>query len=408
MQPIDLCRKDFPILNRKIYGKPFIYFDNAATMQMPLPVLGCIRDHYLLHNGNVHRGIHLLSEESTKAMEDARSIVRRFLGAASSDEIVFTQGCTDSINLVAHGIASQIQSGDEIIVSALEHHSNFVPWQHLCFKKGAQLKIIPAVDGSLDLNTYYRLLNKRTKFVAVTHISNLTGAVLPIKEIISAAKAVGSLTLIDGAQSVRHGISQAILTGCDFCCFSGHKVMAPTGIGVLYGRKKVLEQLEPFRFGGGMVDRVEDFHTTYSPLPSRLEAGTPNYVGAIALGAALQYLEGLGLASVAERENLLLRSLEDRLSMAQDIQILGTPKYRAGALSFTVDGVHPFDLASLLDKQGVAVRSGSHCAQPGLRSLNLSTSVRVSLAFYNTIEEIDAFYSIVRKSIDFLRKWGKS
>lgn len=406
MQSIVSCREDFPILRRQIYGKPLIYLDNAATMQMPVPVLDCIREHYTYHNGNVHRGIHLLSEESTASLEKAREIVCRFLNADEAAQIVFTQGCTDSINLVAHGLAPQIQRGDEIIVSALEHHSNFVPWQQLCREKGAKLRIIPVSNGIPNMAAYYGLLNKRTRIVAVTHISNLTGTVFPIAEIIAAAKTAGAYTLIDGAQSVRHGIVQAIQSGCDFCCFSGHKVMAPTGIGVLYGRREALEQLAPSRLGGGMVDQVEDLSTSYGPLPSRLEAGTPNYVGAIALGAALQYLESLGLESVEAQEDLLLKTLETQLSASGNIHILGTPAHRAGALSFTVEGIHPYDLASLLDKEGIAVRSGSHCAQPGLRTFGISGALRVSPAFYNTVEEITRFCTALHRCIGLLQKWS--
>lgn len=406
MPSIDTCREDFPILRRQIYGKPLIYLDNAATVQMPTPVLDCIREHYTCHNGNVHRGIHLLSEESTTALEAAREIVRHFLKADDTAQIIFTSGCTDSINYVARGLAAQIHHGDEIIVSALEHHSNFVPWQQLCREKGAQLRILPVSNGIPDMTAYYRLLNRRTKVVAVTHISNLTGTVFPIAEIISAAKAVGAYTLIDGAQSVRHGIAQAIQAGCDFCCFSGHKVMAPTGIGVLYGRLSALEQLIPARFGGGMVDRVEDEYTSYGPLPSRLEAGTPNYVGAIALGAALQYLEALGLEAVEAQEDRLLKALEAQLADSSSIHILGAPARRAGALSLTVDSIHPYDLACLLDKEGIAVRSGSHCAQPGLRTFGISGALRVSPAFYNTIEEITRFCTALHHCIGLLQKWS--
>lgn len=406
MQSIVSCRKDFPILHRQIYGKPLIYLDNAATMQMPVPVLDCIREHYTYHNGNVHRGIHRLSEESTAALERAREIVCRFLTAEDAAQIVFTQGCTDSINLVVRGLAPQIQRGDEIIVSALEHHSNFVPWQQLCREKGAQLRIFPVSNGIPDLSVYYRMLNKRTKVVAMTHISNLTGTVFPIAEMIAAAKAAGACTLVDGAQSVRHGIAQAIQAGCDFCCFSGHKVMAPTGIGVLYGRREALERLTPSRYGGGMVDQVEDRSTSFGPLPSRLEAGTPNYAGAIALGTALQYLESLGLESVEKQEDLLVQTLETHLSVARNIHILGIPAHRAGALSFTVEGIHPYDLASLLDKEGIAVRSGSHCAQPGLRTFGISAALRVSPAFYNTVEEITRFCAVLQRCIGLLQKWS--
>lgn len=406
MRTLEACREHFAILNRQVYGKPLVYLDNAATMQMPLPVLNAIQEHYTLHNANVHRGIHLLSEESTSAMENARDIVARFLGARSSRQIIFTQGCTDSINLVARGLAPQIQSGDEIIVSALEHHSNFVPWQQLCAEKKVQFRVIPTPNGSLDLDAYYSLLNQRTKLVAITHISNLTGSVFPVSEVISAAKAVGAYTLVDGAQSVRHGIDKAVEAGCDFCVFSGHKVMAPTGIGVLYGRVEAIEQLVPARYGGGMVDQVDAERTTFGELPARLEAGTPNYSGAIALGAALQYLESLGLDSVQKWEDTLIHLLETKLASMEDVHILGAPTYRAGALSFIVDGVHPYDLASLLDKEGIAVRSGSHCAQPGLDTFGVSGAVRVSPAFYNTVEEIEYFCAALRRCIDFFKNGG--
>lgn len=407
MQSLESCRNDFPILQRKIYNRPLVYFDNAATMQMPIHVMESIRDHYVNHNANVHRGIHLLSEESTSALENARNIVAEFLGASSAEEIVFTQGCTDSINLVAHGLMSQIQSGDEIIVSALEHHSNFVPWQQLCLEKNAKFHVVPAPDGCLDMDTYYALLSKRTKVVAVTHISNLTGSVLPIAEIISAAKQVGAYTVVDGAQSVRHGLPEALRAGCDFCCFSGHKVMAPTGIGVLYGRRDALECLTPCRFGGGMVDLVEQERTTYGPLPFRLEAGTPNYMGAIALGAALQYLKGIGIAAVQKQEQEILDRIEQQLLTFEGLHILGHPARRLGAISFAVEGVHPYDLASFLDKEGIAVRSGSHCAQPGLRTFGISSALRVSPAFYNTADEVETFCGALARSIELLRKWRR-
>lgn len=400
-------RNDFPILSQHIHGKQLVYLDNAATTQVPQQVIDCIAAHYALEHANVHRGIHNLSERSTQKLELAREAVRRFINADASDEIIFTRGTTDSINLVAMGLEETILPGDEIIVSQLEHHSNFIPWQQLCIRRGAILRVIPTPDGQPDLEAYYRLLNEKTRIVAVTQVSNLTGTVMPLKEIISAAHSCGALVLVDGAQSARHGCDVQRLD-CDFFCFSGHKMFAPTGIGVLYGKKSCLDRIAPVYFGGGMVDCVTQENTSFALLPYRLEAGTPNFVGAIALGRAVEYLEALGYDNIANWEDELLAYAERQIEGIEGLSVLGHPLKRSGVLSFSVKGVHPYDLASLLDKYGIAVRSGNHCAQPAMRSFDLESVTRISTAFYNTMNEMDMLCGALCRSITMLKKWRKT
>lgn len=389
-----------------MYGRPLVYLDNAATTQVPRQVLDAVCGHYEHEHANVHRGIHYLSERSTQKMEEARGAVAAFIGARSDSEIVFTHGTTDAINTVADGMEPHIGEGDEIIVSVLEHHSNFVPWQQLCMRKGARLRVMPAPDGEIDMQAYRTMLNERTKMVAVTQVSNLTGTVTPLAEIISLAHEKGIPVLVDGAQGVRHANTDVGALDCDFYCFSGHKMLATTGVGVLYGKREQLERLAPSRFGGGMVDVVTENKTTFAPLPARLEAGTPDFAGAIALGAAVQYLEQLGRKAIGRRENELLAYAEHELGQAEGVHILGQPKKREGVLSFWMEGIHSYDMASMLDKLGTAVRSGSHCAQVALQSFGLTDVTRVSPAFYNTEAEIDALCAGIEKSAAMLRKWG--
>lgn len=408
MFDIAACRKDFPVLGKTIYGKPLVYLDNAATTQVPKQVLEAFSEHYEQEHANVHRGIHYLSERSTQKLEEARCAVQRFLGACYVEEIIFTQGTTDGINLVAGGMAREIREGDEIVVSMLEHHSNFVPWQQLCLRNKAKLRIAPAPDGEIDLEAFAAMLTKRTKMVALTQVSNLTGSVLPLRQMIAMAREKGIPVLVDGAQGIRHEQTDVLELDCDFYCFSGHKMLAPTGIGVLYGKKERLEALTPVRFGGGMVDVVTREHTTFAPLPARLEAGTPNFAGAIALAAAVRYLEEKGLRDIGRREAELLAYTEQKLQGIDGLHILGSPRKRSGAISFGVDDIHSYDLASILDKMGIAVRSGSHCAQVALQEFSMTEATRVSPAFYNTAEEIDVLAEGVRRAGAMLRKWRKT
>lgn len=385
-------RKDFPILSRTISGHPLIYLDNAATTQLPCAVLGALEEHYSRHNANVHRGIHTLSEESTHHTEAARAHVASFLHAAHPQEIVFTGGATDSLHLVSLAFSRLLKPGDEVITTQMEHHSNFVPWQQACLRTGATFRVVPLTDsGELDLDTYYAMLSPRTKLVAVTQVSNVLGTVNPLSEMAKAAHAYGAAFLTDGAQGVRHEGADVQAIDCDFYCFSGHKIMAPTGIGVLYGKAEWLERLQPVRYGGGMVDTVTEEYTTFEKPPYCWEAGTPNYAGAIALSAALTYLEQLGLSDISAYEASLTHSLCTMLEEMDGIDVLGHPGRRGGVVSFSMPGVHPFDAAALLDKLGVAVRSGTHCAQPLLARFGLTGTIRVSPAFYNTEEELQNF-----------------
>ncbi|MGN1155011.1 MAG: aminotransferase class V-fold PLP-dependent enzyme [Agathobacter sp.] len=404
----NIWRADFPILEQKVYGKPLIYLDNAATTQMPYQVMDCLKKHYSCEHANVHRGIHFLSEQSTSAVERARDRVRAFLHAQFSEEIIFTQGTTDSIHLVSSGIRHCLNEKNGILVTQLEHHSNFVPWQQVCAQTGASFHVCPAPDGDLDMEVFEKILSEEHIFlVAVTQVSNLTGTVTPLGEIIRLAHLYGAQVLVDGAQGIRHTAVDVGKLDCDFYCFSGHKILAPTGVGVLYGKRSCLEQLLPCRFGGGMVDVVTDQHTTWAPLPHKLEAGTPNISGIIGLGEAISYLQLHEIEKIYEYEIDLLKYLLKELEKIEMIHILGHPKERAGVISFCVEDLHPYDIASLLDKAGIAVRSGSHCAQPALHSLGVDAAVRVSPAFYNTKEEIDVFCEYLKKIVVMLLKWKK-
>ena len=384
-------RKQFPILRQTVRGKPLVYLDNAATTQMPETVLDVIVEQNRMYEANVHRGIHYLSEKSTARMENARAAVMRFLGASAPEEIIFTSGTTDSINIAARSFCEAfVCPGDEIVTTAMEHHSNLVPWQELCARRGAVCRAVPITDrGELRMDVLESCLCEKTRLVAVGAVSNVLGTVNPIKEIVEKAHAVGARVLVDGAQAVRHGKIDVKALDCDFFAFSGHKIMGPTGTGVLWGRRELLELMPPVRFGGGMVDSVTVSKASFNGLPFRFEAGTPNIVGNIALGAALEFY--MSIAPEAEEyENALLSYTVEKLKGLPYLDILGDPAQRRGAVSFNMRGVHYYDVAALLDKLGIAVRSGHHCAQPLLQSFGLAGAVRVSPAYYNTLEEIDA------------------
>ena len=408
MPDLQKIRNDFPILKQTVHGRPLIYLDNAATTQLPVQVIGSCEEHYRLYNSNVHRGAHYLAEIATDRLEKARDAVRGFLNALHPHEIIFTGGTTDSINMVAMAFGEGLVSeGDEIIVSAMEHHSNLLPWQALCKRKNARLKIIP-LDGSGDIasDELEGMISERTRLVAVTHVSNVLGAVNPVERITAIARSRNVPVLIDGAQSVRHTPVDVRKMDCDFFCFSGHKIMAPAGIGVLYGKKEWLERLSPLRFGGGMAAGAGFHDMEPEGLPHRFEAGTPNCAGAVALDRALEYIMDIGRKDIAEYEGRLIRYACESLSGIEGLRVLGDPAERAGVLSFVIDGMHPYDVAVMLDKLGIAVRSGHHCARPLLGLLGLEGCVRVSTAFYNTHEEIDILRDSVIRIMKILKRQG--
>ncbi|MBI3107756.1 MAG: cysteine desulfurase [Candidatus Rokubacteria bacterium] len=392
-------RKDFPILQQEVHGKPLVYLDNAATTQKPLPVLDALHAYYTADNANVHRGVHLLSERATEAYEAARGRIQGFLHAAHSREIIFVRGATEGINLVAQTFGRRtVGPGDEILITALEHHSNIVPWQMLCEDRGAALRVVPIDDsGEVDLEAYERLLSGRTKLVAVAHVSNALGTVVPVGRVIEVAHRRGVPVLVDGAQAVAHMDVDVQALGCDFYVFSGHKVFGPTGIGVLYGRTELLERMPPFHGGGDMIKSVTFEKTVYNDLPYKFEAGTPDIAGAIGLGAAIDYLEALGRDRVAVYEDELLAYGTERLSSCPDIRLIGTARHKAGVLSFVVEGVHAHDVGTILDREGIAVRAGHHCAMPVMARFRVPATARASLALYNTREEIDALLGGLEK-----------
>lgn len=392
-------RKDFPILGQKIYDKSLVYFDNGATTQKPQVVIDTIDKMHALHNSNVHRGIHYLSGQMTEMYEVARNRVKDFLNARLSQEIIFTSGVTNALNLVAYSFGeAYVKEGDEIIVSEMEHHSNLVPWQILCDRKGAHLRMIPMNDrGELLLDEYKKLINARTKLVAVTHVSNSLGTVNPIKEMIAIAHASNVPVLIDGAQAIQHGKIDVQDLDCDFYAFSGHKVYGPTGIGVLYGKERWLNEMPPYQSGGDMIDRVTFAHTTYADLPFKFEAGTPNYIGAIGLGEAFSYLLSVGLDNVRDQEKKLLDYATGKLTAIPGLKLYGTAEDKVCIFSFLLDGIHPYDVGVLLDRMGIAVRTGQHCTHPLWDHYKVEGSVRASLVFYNTFEEIDVLVDAIKK-----------
>ncbi len=398
-------RAEYPILDQQWGNTKLVYLDNAATTQVPTCVLNRIITHYQTDNANVHRGIHRLSERSTAALEEARSVVASFIGASDPRSIVFTSGATSAINQVARGLESQLGPGQAVVVTALEHHANFVPWQQLCARTGASFIVAPLTEaGDIDREALIRILEENSvALCAFAHVSNVLGTVVPVAELTALAHSYGAKVLVDAAQSIRHEPVDVASVDCDYLVFSGHKMMAPTGIGVLYGKPEALECMEPSVFGGEMVAQVRFEATSFESLPLRLEAGTPNYVGAIALAEACAYLQRIGRSWIGEYERELLYALEEKLGRMGAVTILGDPEQRAGCLSFVVPGVHPFDIAQLLDTLGVAVRSGNQCAQPLLHQVyDVRQVVRVSPAFYNTQEELDQFVGALEKTLAVL------
>lgn len=396
-------RQDFPALRQQVYGKNLIYFDNGATSQKPQMVLDAINQYYSMDNANIHRGVHHLSQKATSEYEDARETVRRFINAPKKEEIIFTKGTTDGINLVATSFGELLQAGDEIIISAMEHHSNIVPWQMLAERKKLVLKVIPINKrGELLLDEYQNMLSSKTKLVAITHISNSLGTINPLDKIIDAAHAAGAKVLIDGAQSIQHTKVDVQALNCDFFVFSGHKVFGPTGIGVLYGKETLLDEMPPYQGGGDMISRVTFERTTYNELPFKFEAGTPHIAGGICLGTALNYLNQFDSKELEEYERELTEYAQEMLETFENITLIGTAKNKTSVVSFHVPGIHPFDIGTLLDKQGIAVRTGHHCTQPLMDFYQIPGTVRASFAFYNTREEIDQFIAAVEKSISML------
>lgn len=405
MFDVEKIRADFPILSTEVYGKPLIYFDNGATTQKPRCVLDRIMHAYECENGNIHRGVHYLSEIATDRHEKARARVARFIGAEDSAEIVFTRGTTESINLVSRTLSDVIcHPGDEILVTGMEHHSNIVPWQIACERLGLRLKVIPVLDnGELDYQALDNLLTSKTKIVACTAVSNVLGTVNNIETIISAAHSVGAVVLIDCAQAIAHTHIDVKAINADFIAFSGHKVYAPNGIGVLWGRRELLEKMPPFMGGGEMIDRVTFEKTTYNKLPYKFEAGTPDYIGSLALAEAFDYIEHIGFDDIIEYEHRLLDYAISQISTVEGVRQIGTAAHRSGVLSFVVDGVHPYDIGTMLDKLGIAVRTGHHCAEPLIDRFSVPGTVRASFAMYNTLTEIDTFIEGLKKVLTILR-----
>ncbi|WP_299183759.1 aminotransferase class V-fold PLP-dependent enzyme [uncultured Aquimarina sp.] len=399
MLDVHKIREDFPILKRQVNGKPLVYFDNAATSQTPQLVIDAIVDYYSNYNANIHRGVHTLSQEATDAYEIARKKVQNHFNAAHSHEVILTSGTTHSINIVATGFTNLLAKGDEIIVSALEHHSNIVPWQMLCERTGAVLKVIPMnQEGELLMDVYDQLLSNKTKLVFTNHISNALGTINPIEEIIEKAHKVGAAVLIDGAQSCPHIKPDVQDLDVDFYVASAHKLCGPTGVGLLYGKEEWLNKLPPYQGGGEMIDQVTFEKTTYAGLPHKFEAGTPNICGGIAFGVALDYMNSIGFDTIAEYENELLAYGTQKLLEIEGLKIYGTSKNKTSVISFNIDDVHPYDIGSIVDKLGVAVRTGHHCAQPIMDFYKIPGTIRASFSFYNTKEEIDVLVAAVKKA----------
>jgi cysteine desulfurase/selenocysteine lyase len=391
MPSITEIRKDFPILHTQVNGKPLVYLDNAATSQKPIQVIDALSNYYKTMNSNIHRSAHHLAAQATEAYEQTRETVRSFLNANSTKEINFVRGCTEAVNLVAYTWGrANITEGDEILVSALEHHSNLVPWMMLAKEKKANLLIIPIdAHGQIDVHAYQKQLNQRTKLVAVNHTSNSLGTINPIKDMIEKAHLFGAKVFIDGAQATPHGPVDVQALDCDFFCFSGHKTYAPTGIGVLYGKAHLMEEMAPFLYGGEMIKEVDYDSVTFNDLPYKFEAGTPNIADTIALGTALDYMKTIGYDVICEQERLLLHDATEKLSRIAGLRIIGTAKEKAPVISFLLGNAHAYDVGVLLDKMGIAIRTGHHCCQPLMKSMGIDGTCRASFAFYNTIEEVD-------------------
>jgi len=397
-------RRDFPILKQQIQGQPLAYLDNAASYQRPDAVIDAIANYYRHDHANVHRGVHTLSHRATDAYEGARDVVQKFINARSRREIIFTRGTTEAINLVAASFGQRLKPGDEIIISHLEHHSNIVPWQLLCERSGAILKVIPINErGELLLERYFDLLSERTRLVSIAQVSNALGTVTPLATIINAARERGIPVLVDGAQGIAHQPVDVQAIGCDFYAFSGHKMCGPTGIGVLYGREEMLATLPPWQGGGDMILTVSFAGSTWNELPYRFEAGTPNIAGAVGLGAAVKYLEGIGLANIARHEQALLDYGEQQLKSIPGLRFIGTAAEKVSVISFDVEGIHPHDLGTILDHQGVAIRAGHHCAMPVMEFFGVPGTARASFAFYNTMAEIDQLASALEQAVRMFR-----
>lgn len=394
-------REDFPALHQEVNGKPLVYFDNGATTLKPQAVINRLENYYAKENSNVHRGVHYLSQEATTAMENARVFIMEFLGAKSIKEIIFTKGTTESINLIAASFGKKfIKNGDEIMVSEIEHHANIVPWQMLCEETGAVLKVIPVNDaGELDMVAYENLFSSKTKLVSVAHISNALGTINPIKELTDIAHEKGAKVLIDGAQGVAHSHVNVKEIGCDFYVFSGHKIFAPMGIGILYGREEILKVMPPYQTGGEMIDKVSFEETTFNDLPFKFEAGTPNVGGILGLETAIKYIQNIGVSAAENHEKELLDYATNRLSEFPRVKIIGTAAHKASVISFVIDGIHHYDAGTILDKLGIATRTGHHCAQPAMKHFGLDGTIRISLSIYNTKEEIDIFVSALQRVI---------
>jgi cysteine desulfurase/selenocysteine lyase len=398
---INKIREDFPILSKKVYGKNLVYLDNAATTQKPKAVIDKIVEYYSEYNSNIHRGVHFLSQAATDEYEKAREIIRKYINADKSEEIIYTRGASEAINLVAASYSKAfISEGDEIIVSNMEHHSNIVPWQFVCEEKGAVLKVIPINDdGEIIYEEFEKLLSDKTKIVSIAHISNSMGTINPIKDIIKAAHKVGAIVVIDAAQSIQHVKVDVKDLDCDFLAFSGHKIYGPTGIGVLYGKKSLLDKMPPYQGGGDMIMSVSFEKTKYNVLPYKFEAGTPNIEGAIGLGAAIEYINSIGLDAIAAYEAELLKYATEQAIAIPELRIIGTAKNKASVLSFVLSNIHPHDIGTLLDRDGIAVRAGQHCTEPLMARFCIPATTRASFAFYNTKEEIDALFASVKKVI---------
>lgn len=402
---LETCRQDFPMLEATMHGKPLIYFDSAATAQKPQVVMDTLSTFYSTQYGTVHRAVYQLAGRATELYQAARGKAKTFLNASADEEIIFTRGTTESINLIAYCFGKAfIQPGDEILISSLEHHSNIVPWQILCEDRGAVLRVIPMLDtGDLDQDAYRKLLTPKTKLVAIGHIANSLGTIHPIKQMIAEAHAAGAKVLIDGAQAAPHLPIDVQDLDCDFYVFSGHKVFGPNGIGVLYGKKELLEQLPPYQGGGDMIETVTFEQTTYAPLPLKFEAGTPIIAEAIALGAALDYIEALGREAITAHETALLNYALEQMCTIPEVIIYGDPKERSAIISFNVEGVHPLDLGTMLDLRGIAIRTGHHCAQPTMDRLGVTATARASFSIYNTREEVDRFIQAIKEVIPLLK-----
>jgi cysteine desulfurase/selenocysteine lyase len=402
VKSIDEIRSDFPILRQKVYGKPLVYFDNGATTQKPQCVLDAVNEVYTKYNANIHRGVHALSDMASEAYESSRETVRQFINASKRGEIVFTPGTTASINTVAFSFGERyIKQGDEIIISHLEHHANIVPWQMMCQRKKAVLKVIPIDDnGQPILEEYYKLINEKTKLVAISQVSNALGIILPLNRIIPAAHDAGVPVLVDGAQGIQHGIVDVRKMDCDFYVFSGHKIYGPAGTGVLYGKEKFLDELPPYQGGGDMVEKVTFEKTTYNELPFKFEAGTTNYPGAIGLGAALKYVDSIGRKDIASYEKSLLDYATLKLEETEGLRIFGRSAEKVSIISFLLNNIHQYDAGMILDKLGIAVRTGTHCAQPVMDRYGIEGTLRASMCFYNTREEVDVLMKGIRKVIE--------